>query len=329
MKLVWAYLRQRRRTLGAVAGFSAVFAVSFALYHLPLAAVAYPAALCALLGLALLGWDFARVRARHRQLCRAMQMTAATLTELPPAQSIEQADYQQLIERLRAETAARQSEADARYRDMIDYYTVWAHQIKTPIAAMHLALQNEDSPLSRQMSGELFRVEQYVQMVLAYLRLDSAGSDYVFRLRRLDGIIRQAIRRFSAEFISRRLSLRYDPTGETVITDEKWLGFVIEQLLSNALKYTRTGGIHIYMQPPKTLCIEDTGIGIAPEDLPRVFERGYTGLNGRVDSRASGIGLYLCRRICKNLGAEISLSSQLGRGTTVRIALEQYPLRPE
>lgn len=329
MELVIAYLRQRRGVMLAAAGFCAVFALSFALYHLPLAAVGYPAALCALLGLGLLAWDFARVRARHRQLCRARQLTAATLTGLPPAQSIEQADYQQLVAALQAETAALQTDMDARYRDMIDYYTVWAHQIKTPIAAMRLTLQNEDSTLSRRLSGELFRVEQYVQMVLAYLRLDSVSGDYVFRRYRLDDIVRQSVRRFSAEFISRRLSLRYEPAELTLITDEKWLGFVIEQLLSNALKYTRTGGLRIYLQPPKTLCIEDSGIGIAPEDLPRVFERGYTGINGRVDPGASGLGLYLCRRICKNLGAEISLTSQLGKGTTVRIALEQYPLRPE
>ena len=113
------------------------------------------------------------------------------------------------------------------------------------------------------------------------------------------------------------------------MTDEKWLSFVIEQLLSNALKYTREGEIRVYLREPKTLCIEDTGIGIAPSDLPRVFEKGYTGYNGRTDKRASGIGLYLCRRVCEGLGIDIRIISELDKGTTVLLDLEQYKLKNE
>ena len=113
------------------------------------------------------------------------------------------------------------------------------------------------------------------------------------------------------------------------MTDEKWLSFVIEQILSNALKYTREGSVTIYVREPKTLCIEDTGIGIAKSDLPRVFEKGYTGYNGRTDKRASGLGLYLCRRICDSLGAKINISSEVRRGTLVSVDLEQYELGRE
>ena len=112
-----------------------------------------------------------------------------------------------------------------------------------------------------------------------------------------------------------------------VVTDEKWLSFVIEQLLSNALKYTASGGITISLEQPATLCIRDTGIGIAAEDLPRVFEKGYTGYNGRSDKRASGIGLYLCRRICYNLGHAISIESEAGCGTVVKLDLAQKSLQ--
>ena len=108
-----------------------------------------------------------------------------------------------------------------------------------------------------------------------------------------------------------------------VLTDEKWLVFVLEQILSNALKYTKSGSIHIYLSPdaPKTLVIEDTGIGIAAEDLPRIFEKGFTGCNGRTDKKASGIGLYLCRRICRNLSHTITAQSQTDQGTTIRIGM--------
>ena len=193
---------------------------------------------------------------------------------------------------------------------------------------MRLTLQNEDSPLSRRLTAELGRVDRYVEMVLAYLRLDSAATDYVLREYDLDPILRSAVKKFSGEFIDRRLALDLRPTGLRVLTDEKWLSFVLEQLLSNALKYTPEGKISVYGEG-QTLCITDTGMGIAPEDLPRVFEPGYTGLNGRQDKHASGLGLYLCRRVCRNLGHGIALESEPGRGTTVRLDLSRRGLRAE
>ncbi len=224
---------------------------------------------------------------------------------------------------------AQETEAARRYADMVDYYTLWAHQIKTPIASMRLTLQNEDSPLSRRLTAELGRVERYVEMVLAYLRLDADSTDYVLRECELDPIVRGAVKKFSGEFIERKLALDFRPTGARVLTDEKWLSFVLEQLLSNALKYTPEGRISVYMEVPATLCISDTGIGIAPEDLPRIFEQGFTGRNGRRDKRASGLGLYLCRRVCRSIGHGISAESEPGKGTTVRLDLSRKTLGVE
>ena len=164
---------------------------------------------------------------------------------------------------------------------------------------------------------------------LGYLRLESPSSDYVIRNYALDDIVRQAVRKYASQFIRRRLRLEYTPLNVSVITDEKWLLFVIEQVLSNALKYTRSGSVSITLEAPKTLCIRDTGIGIASEDLPRVFEKGFTGCNGRTDKRATGIGLYLCRRILEKLGHTIAITSTVGEGTTVRICLQQDALEVE
>lgn len=160
-------------------------------------------------------------------------------------------------------------------------------------------------------------------MVLTYLRLHEGGSDYVIRSYSVDDIVRPAVRRFAGEFIDRRIALDYVPVGRAVVTDEKWLRFVVEQVLSNALKYTPEGGRIAITWQEDGLCITDTGIGIAPEDLPRVFEMGYTGANGRIDRHASGIGLYLCRRICQNLGHTITARSAMGQGTTVYIGLKR------
>ncbi len=151
-----------------------------------------------------------------------------------------------------------------------EYYTVWAHQIKTPLAAMRLLLQDAETDEQHALLEQLQSVEQYVEMVLGYLRLESPSSDYVIRNYVLDDIVRQAVRKFASQFIRRKLRLEYAPLNVNVITNEKWLLFVIEQVLSNALKYTRSGSVSITLEEPKTLCIRDTGIGIAPEDLPRI-----------------------------------------------------------
>lgn len=329
MRLFYAYIKQRRRGLLALLLFCALFFATFYLYRLPLKAVMYPTLLCALLGLLFIAVDFSRVKRRHRRLHDVKELTASMIASIPEIDSVEDADYQAIIQALQSEIADLKTLTSNRYRNMVEYYTVWAHQIKTPIASMQLTLQNEDSELSRRLSSDLFRIEQYVEMVLAFLRLDSTSSDYVFREYSIDDIVKEAVSKFASEFTHKKLRLIYEPMEETVITDDKWLSFVVEQILSNALKYTRSGSIKVYMREPKTLCIEDTGIGIAPEDLPRIFEKGYTGYNGRRDKKASGIGLYLCQRICRNLGIGITVDSEPDRGTVVMLALTQYDLKTE
>lgn len=329
MKLFTQYLKQRWRGIAVAILFCFIFAATFALYHLPIEAVFYPASICGALGLMLLGIDFRRVLTKHKKLERIRTITDAIAESFPKVEGMEDADYQQIIQLLADEQAQFHTAMNQRYEDMVAYYTIWAHQIKTPIASMRLTLQNEDSQLSRKLSGDLFRIEQYVEMVMMFLRLDSDSTDYVIREHNLDAIIRQAVRKFAGEFIARKLQLVYEPVKTKVITDEKWLSFVVEQVLSNALKYTSSGSITITLESPKTLCIRDTGMGIAPEDLPRIFEKGYTGYHGRADKKASGIGLYLCKRICNNLGHKISAESAPDVGTIIHIDLNQYKLIAE
>ncbi len=323
MRFFFRYLRQRYKGILVFLLFCVIFAVVFALYRLPLGAVIYPFALCAAVGILLLALDCRAAYRKHCRLCTLKRLSAELMEELPPALTLDDADYQDIIRLLRKEQSDMLTLMNCRYADMIDYYTLWAHQIKTPIASIRLNQQNEDSEFSRRVAEDLQRIEQYVDMVLAFLRLDSDSTDYVFMEYDLDGIVRSAVKKFSTQFIRRRINLVYEPLGKKVVTDEKWLSFVVEQVLSNALKYTPSGTVGIYMEEPTTLCISDTGIGIAPEDLPRIFEKGYTGYNGRTDKKASGLGLYLCRRICNNLGHTISASSVAGEGTVIRICLAQ------
>lgn len=323
MKIFGAYIKQKSKILLIILLFCIIFAIVFYLYKLPVEAVIYPSLLCILFGAILMVLDFAKIKRRHKILEKLGNMPSAMIDELPSVSNINDYGYQRIIRSLQKEISQLESDSNNRFNDMVDYYTVWAHQIKTPIASIRLTLQNEDTPLSRKLLSDLFRIEQYVEMIMAFLRLDSTSSDYVFKEHNIDTIIRQAVKKYANEFIDRKISLVYNPIDYTVVTDDKWLSFVIEQILSNALKYTQKGSIKIYMNENMMLCIEDTGIGIAPEDLPRIFEKGYTGYNGRNDKKASGLGLYLCKRICKNLDTGITVLSEIDKGTIVRIDLKQ------
>lgn len=329
MYLLLQYFKQRKQELTALAIFCMIFFAAFALYHLPLEAVAYPAGICAVLLLLFLAWDFKKVKERHRRLKNIKTFADCSGELLGQEEGIIAQEYQNIIQQLTQEHSQAMHHMNLRYDNMMDYYTIWAHQVKTPITSMKLQLQNEDTAFSRAISSDLFRTEQYVDMVLMFLKLDCGSIDYVIKEYDLDTIVRQAVKKFAGEFIVRKLSMTYHPLNEKVITDEKWLSFVIEQVLSNALKYTPDGGVEILLEEPKTLCIRDTGIGVAAEDLPRIFEKGYTGYNGRNDKKASGIGLYLCKRICANLGHRITAESESGKGMLIRLELAQKALEVE
>lgn len=308
---------------------AAIYAVTFVLYRFPLKAVLYPTALCIMLLLAFAAADITRTKKKHDELEQIKSFDAKLADTFPEAGGIIEADYQEIIQLMREQHEAAQQRSEQSLREMMDYYTVWVHQIKTPIASMRLALQNMDTARSRQLQSELGRIERYVEMVLTFLRLGSDSTDYVIKEHELDDIVRGAVKKLAGDFINKCIKLEYTELDVTVLTDEKWLAFVIEQVLSNALKYTPEGTVSVYLESPKTLCVRDTGIGIAPEDLPRVFENGYTGYNGRSDKKASGIGLYLCRRICDKLGHTISAESKAGEGTVIRIGLDKKKLEIE
>ena len=327
--MLLAYLKRQYKLLLLLAGAVCVFAAVFALYDLPLEAVAYAGVLCLVLGLVLFAVGYSRFLRRHRELQQLLRQAREKALPLPPARGLLEEDYQALLRAVCQDRARLAAEHENRLRELTDYYSLWAHQIKTPIAAMDLLLQEDGSPHRGELEMELLKIGQYVELVLVFLRLDSPSTDYVFREYALDEIVRRSLRSFAGEFISRKLKLCYTPAELKVVTDEKWLSFVVEQVLSNALKYTPEGSVSIYAEEPATLCIRDTGIGIAPEDLPRIFERSYTGYQGRADHRASGIGLYLCKQICDRLGHTIRAESIVGRGTTIRIGLKQTRVEAE
>jgi signal transduction histidine kinase len=225
-------------------------------------------------------------------------------------------DYRRIIEKLGNICADNRNEFDVKRKETIDYYTTWVHQIKTPISVMRMSLMAKDTDKNRELLTELFRIEQYVEMALNYVRLDGESSDFVFKSTSADKIIRESIRKYAPVFIRRKTGIKYEGTDLVVVTDEKWLNFVLEQILSNAVKYTEGGRVTINADN-NSISIKDTGIGISKEDLPRIFDKGFTGYNGRADKKATGLGLYLCKNICDKLGVMISAKSEVGKGTEI------------
>lgn len=194
MNLFVIYIRQRIKGIAALLLFCIIFGVSFVLYHLPIKAIVYPAFLCALLGIIFVLGDFAGARKKHLRLSEIQKLTASMISSFPNVESMEDEDYQAIIKALQAEIESIETTANAQYQNMIEYYTIWAHQIKTPIASMRLNLQNEDSAVARRLSSDLFRIEQYVEMVLAFLRLGSASTDYVFREYEFDMLVKNSVK---------------------------------------------------------------------------------------------------------------------------------------
>ena len=324
------YIKSKLAYILVCAAALAVFFSVIALYRLNIYAVLYAALLSSLLII-----PFAAVRIiksvnAQKQLLKVLKSEEIMLesNSFPETRDSEKQYYTEIIKRLAAEKQTLISDLATKLRDTDDYYTLWAHQIKTPIAAMHLLLQSDSGTLSRECEAELFKIEQYTEMALGYIRLESGTNDFVITACDTDRIIKSVLKKFSKQFILKKLTLDYKETGLTAVTDEKQLGFIIEQIISNSLKYTKKGTISVYSKG-NSIFISDTGIGISGEDLPRIFEKGFTGYNGRTDRKSTGLGLYLCRRTADKLGHTLRVSSEIGKGTLAEIDLTPLSIEIE
>ncbi len=260
---------------------------------------------------------------RHRRILEGLSATLCNASrELPEPSDALEADYVRCLQKLGSAYDTIKQQLDTTHNDSLEYYTLWVHQIKTPIAGLSLVLQNMDGDTAGVIKQELFKIEQYADLALRYVKLTDIASDLVIERCLLEDIVSASVKKYAVLFVYRKLLLDMVPTDRKVMSDKRWLGFILEQILSNAIKYTYSGSIKIYMQDAQ-LVIEDTGIGIRAEDLPRIFMKGYTGCNGRLDNRASGIGLYLAKKAADALGITITVDSKVGIGTKVTLTFPQ------
>lgn len=302
----------------------------------------YAAVLDAILLLVTVLVGFFRYSSKVKALSNALKRPVEEQAQLPEATDDVEMLYQRLLENQSIARSESESSAAIRQSQMRDYYSMWVHQIKTPISAMKLLLEVEREELGQlicddeqsqyllsdnmdSFEDELFRIEEYVSMALQYQRVSSTENDFVLEKVSVDGVIRDTIKKYAKIMIRRHIGINYSGTGQEVYTDGKWLAFMLEQILSNAIKYTPQGVVTIETAEEKDrffVTIKDTGIGIKAEDLPRVFEKGYTGYNGHADKKATGIGLYLCRQMADKLGHTIRMESEIGKGTKVWIGFD-------
>ena len=318
MEILKSYLKKNTKIYVLFVVFIAIFFFMFYLYNLPLEALIYTGSLCFLAGLIGNAMDFINYRKSYKKLKFLEKNIINDREDLPKSLDIRIDYYHKIIEKLYRELENETQKNKQKNTDMVDYYSMWVHQIKTPIAAMNFLLDNEEVD-QKNLQQELFKIERYVEMVLTYIRLDSTSSDYVITKINLDEVVKDSVKKYATIFINKKIKLNYVSHETKVISDKKWLGFAFEQILGNSVKYSSAGGEIAIETYENKLVIEDKGIGIKEEDLPRIFEKGFTGFNGRYEKKSSGLGLYLCKKTLDKLGHHIEISSKVGEGTRVEI----------
>lgn len=318
MEILKSYLKKNIKVYILFIVFIFIFFIMFYLYNLPLEALIYTGSFCFLAALIASISDYANYKESYKKLNFLEQNILNDLDALPKSLDIRIDYYHKIIEKLYEELEKLTQENRQKNTDMVDYYSMWVHQIKTPIAAMNFLLDNEEVD-QKTLQQELFKIERYVEMVLTYIRLDSISSDYVITKINLDEVVKDSVKKYATIFINKKIKLNYVSHETMIISDKKWLSFAFEQILGNSVKYSSAGGEITIETCENKLVIEDRGIGIKEEDLPRIFEKGFTGFNGRYEKKSSGLGLYLCKKTLDKLGHHIEISSKVGEGTRIEI----------
>lgn len=330
MKELCDFLREKRQLLFFLLFFEGALCLIYGLYGLPWGPAGYTCLVTAVVTLGFLMAGFFRWERKRRQLLILKRQAEQSLetADLPKAETPLEKIYQEIIQDQEKRCQGEQKESREKLVRSREYYTRWSHQIKTPIAAMELLLQEEPADV-RALKRELLKTSQYVEMALSYQRMEGDGNDLVIQRYELRPVVMQAVKKVSPLLIHKHISFSAGDLSGEVLTDEKWLVFVLEQLLTNASKYTKEGGSVRIGKENGLLVLRDTGIGIRPEDLPRIFEWGYTGYNGRLDKRSTGVGLALVKQVMEMLGNKMEIRSVLGEGTEVFLDLRRTELEAE
>lgn len=209
-----------------------------------------------------------------------------------------------------------------------EYMELWVHEIKTPIASSRLIAQNNESEAMESLSEELSKIETFIEQVLYYSRSNTVEKDYIIREISLKKLCYEVLRKNAKLFIHNRISVNTETLEYNVYSDNKWLEFILGQILTNSVKYADKDNACIRLWVEKkdnsrVLIIEDNGVGIKENELPKIFDKGFTGTNGRKNERSTGMGLYICKKLCDKLGLGMEAASVFGQGTRISLV---FPL---
>ncbi|MDD2585777.1 MAG: sensor histidine kinase [Syntrophomonadaceae bacterium] len=279
-----------------------------------------------LFGVYLLGTYLLR-KGYYTQMLRSIQEEKEAIYSWPAAYNYEQKLVRKLLFKIYDEQNSKIEEIYTEKKDNFEFISSWIHEIKTPIAVSKLLLENnsrkDKDELLNSLGEEIERIDRLVEQVLYYSKIDDFSRDYFVHELELNKVLSESIKKHAKIFIAKNIRIEMEKLDITVTTDKKWLLFILDQIISNSLKYTPPGGlIKVYAakdEREKRLIIMDNGIGIRPEDIDRVFDRGFTGYNGREFSKSTGMGLYLARSLARKLGHDMSIDSVYGEHTRVTI----------
>ena len=290
------FLKQHTHMIGLVLSALAIFAIVFGLFQMDWAIYWISAAL--ILCLLVVDLIYQGIQFQKKQ---ALEEKVKELTET-------------LEEERNANRLMRQ--------DIEEYFLLWVHQIKTPITASYLLLDDDDFKNKPFLQQEILKIENYVSLALNYLKVQNPANDMDFRYVTVDEMISPLLKKYRVQFIYSKITLHYSKDTHKVLTEPNLTSLMVEQILSNALKYTKNGDIWIaFNEETKQLMIKDNGMGIREEDLPKIFDKGYAGMNGQLETKSSGIGLYLVQLISKRLEQPVHVDSELGKGSMFTIQL--------
>ena len=305
-----------------------IFAVVYFSYNIEKEAYFYALVLAVVIVMTLAAYDFNKINQKIKHIRLLDEQADVKLFKKLSKDDLVIQEYNQIVKKLISRINEIDLEKNQEIRDLEEFFIMWTHQIKLPISAINLYLDSCNQLNKSILKGQVKRIQQYTDMVMAYIRLNSDDSDFLFNEVDLDLMIKNVIKEFKLDFINKRLELDFKPLNKKILTDKKWFEFALGQILSNSLKYTKEGGVKIYIQADE-LVVEDTGMGIKSEDIKRVFDKGHTGYNGRYNTGASGLGLFLVKKTLSSLNHSIRIESEINKGTRVFIGLYRYDLKPE
>lgn len=245
----------------------------------------------------------------------------------PEVQTNQQKRFLELLKKIHQDNRNQLQHLNDEKKDQQEFILSWIHEVKLPIAASRLLMENSENKtkdyLIDKFEDELDKIDNYVEQALYYSRIDSFSTDYFITEVTANQIIKSSVKKYSKLFINKEIQFQMDDSTQFVQSDSKWLGFVIDQIIANSIKYTERGGkVAVQFEEDdreKRISILDSGIGIATEDLSRVFQKGFTGLTGRNQLKSTGIGLYLAKQLTRKLGHTLSIQSEEGTYTKVTI----------